>query len=310
MLSYKRVLMAVPYRYVNEETVKQGVSFARHHQAHLTLFGVVEEVDRAYEQWLTTKLPRELEQDTKTRQLAALQERVDRIKPDYPNVDCAVSVGIPFVEIIRQIKSGGYDLLILDAVSHQPGHKRFMGSTAKHVLRKCPSPVLCVRDNHPYRKIVAAVDVFSSKEQIQSLNTKVMHHAYGLAQQEGAELHVVYAQQPIGEPMLSSWGIGSADMLDGMEAELIASAKEKMQQLVRQTCGSTEGIQLKTVLGNARDALPLYVKEENIDLITMGTVCRTGIKGFLIGNTAESILDEVDCSILALKPEGFETTVE
>ena len=35
MLSYKRVLMAVPYRYVNEETVKQGVSFARHHQVRV-----------------------------------------------------------------------------------------------------------------------------------------------------------------------------------------------------------------------------------------------------------------------------------
>jgi len=37
----------------------------------------------------------------------------------------------------------------------------------------------------------------------------------------------------------------------------------------------------------------------------MGTVCRTGIAGFLIGNTAENVLNDVDCSVLTVKPEGF-----
>ncbi|MDH5473944.1 MAG: universal stress protein [Gammaproteobacteria bacterium] len=42
----------------------------------------------------------------------------------------------------------------------------------------------------------------------------------------------------------------------------------------------------------------------------MGTVGRTGISGFFIGNTADSVLRQVDCSILAIKPEGFVTPVE
>jgi universal stress protein E len=42
----------------------------------------------------------------------------------------------------------------------------------------------------------------------------------------------------------------------------------------------------------------------------MGTVCRTGIAGLFIGNTAESILGEVSCSVLTLKPDGFETPVK
>jgi hypothetical protein len=42
----------------------------------------------------------------------------------------------------------------------------------------------------------------------------------------------------------------------------------------------------------------------------MGTVCRTGAAGFLIGNTAETILADVTCSILALKPEGFISPIE
>jgi universal stress protein E len=41
----------------------------------------------------------------------------------------------------------------------------------------------------------------------------------------------------------------------------------------------------------------------------MGTISHTGIEGILIGNTAETILHRIDCSVLAVKPEGFITPV-
>lgn len=310
MVTYNRILMAVPHRYANEDTVAHAIAVAKAYNASLTLFGVVEEIEKEYENWLTTKLPQDLEKEMAAKQLEALEQQVSRLKADYPNVDCAVSKGIPFVEIVKQVKQGGYDLLILDAKSNKPGHKRFMGSTTKHVLRKCPCPVLCVRDNVKPRTVVAAVDVFASKPESESLNTKVISHAYALAQRDNAVLHVIYAQQPIGEPMLSAWGIGSASMLDGMEADLMASAQSKLLKLTEDVCGSADGIALKALLGSPRDVLPLYVEDNQVDVLTMGTVCRTGIKGFLIGNTAESILSEVTCSVLALKPDGFESTVE
>jgi len=55
--------------------------------------------------------------------------------------------------------------------------------------------------------------------------------------------------------------------------------------------------------------IPLIVAEQQIDLIVMGTVARTGVPGFFIGNTAESILRQVKCSVMAVKPEGFVTPV-
>ena len=39
--------------------------------------------------------------------------------------------------------------------------------------------------------------------------------------------------------------------------------------------------------------------------VVMGTMGRTGIAGLLVGNTAESILKRVACSVLTVKPEGF-----
>jgi len=41
---------------------------------------------------------------------------------------------------------------------------------------------------------------------------------------------------------------------------------------------------------------------QGIDLLVMGMLCRTGIAGFLVGNTAEEVLNQVDCPVLTLKP--------
>ncbi|MCB0992356.1 MAG: universal stress protein, partial [Acidimicrobiales bacterium] len=47
------------------------------------------------------------------------------------------------------------------------------------------------------------------------------------------------------------------------------------------------------------------VADQKINLLVLGTVARGGIPGLVMGNTAETILDKVTCSVLALKPDGF-----
>ena len=60
----------------------------------------------------------------------------------------------------------------------------------------------------------------------------------------------------------------------------------------------------------ARQEIPNLVKRIDADIIVMGTVARTGIPGFFMGNTAETILNQINCSVLAIKPRGFKTPVE
>jgi universal stress protein E len=55
--------------------------------------------------------------------------------------------------------------------------------------------------------------------------------------------------------------------------------------------------------------IPDLAEELRAELIVMGTVRHTGIEGMLIGSTAETILHRIDCSVLAVKPEGFVTPV-
>lgn len=50
-------------------------------------------------------------------------------------------------------------------------------------------------------------------------------------------------------------------------------------------------------------------KQLAADVIGLETVARTGITGFIMDNTAETILDQIECSVLAIKPPGFQTPV-
>ena len=63
------------------------------------------------------------------------------------------------------------------------------------------------------------------------------------------------------------------------------------------------------VKGPAHKEIPIVAKQIEADLVVMGTVARTGVPGFIMGNTAETILNQVECSVLAIKPAGFITPI-
>ena len=61
--------------------------------------------------------------------------------------------------------------------------------------------------------------------------------------------------------------------------------------------------------GWPRTVIPDFVNKAKADLVVMGTVGRTGVPEFIMGNTAETILNHINCSVLAIKPEGFKTPI-
>lgn len=55
--------------------------------------------------------------------------------------------------------------------------------------------------------------------------------------------------------------------------------------------------------------IPQLAQDLDIELVVMGTVARAGLSGFITGNTAEMIINNINCSLLVVKPEGFITPV-
>jgi nucleotide-binding universal stress UspA family protein len=57
--------------------------------------------------------------------------------------------------------------------------------------------------------------------------------------------------------------------------------------------------------GKPSDRIADLAESLDVDVIVMGTIGRSGLRGLLIGNTAEAVLERVARPVLAVKPLGF-----
>ena len=62
-------------------------------------------------------------------------------------------------------------------------------------------------------------------------------------------------------------------------------------------------------MGAASRALVTAVKDLNTDVLFIGSANRSGIPGLFIGNTAETVLDQVECSVYVVKPHDFSSII-
>lgn len=213
---------------------------------------------------------------------------------------------------IRHVLDGGYDLLIKQAV---PGERGWgFRSLDMHLLRKCPRPLWLVREpseNAAEPRFVVAIDPLDEDAAGRELAVELLRTAEGLAATHGAELHVLSCWDYEFEVFLrdSSFVRTPAKEIDRMVWE-----KQRLHRQALDTLLSRAGIDFPYRLHHRRGSpdkvIPAFTREQGIDLLIMGTLARTGVPGFFIGNTAENVLQQLQCSLLALKPPGFVSPVE
>ena len=83
-----------------------------------------------------------------------------------------------------------------------------------------------------------------------------------------------------------------------------AMAADEIERILaaRPMAGSAE---LHVGLGSPTQAILEGVERLNPGLVVMGTISRGGIAGLLMGDTAERLVDRIDCALLTVKPRDF-----
>ena len=240
------------------------------------------------------------------------------------DIQTKVLIGTLFLEIIREIIRNRHDLVIkvpeiIDWMD------RLFGSDDMHLLRKCPCPIWLIKPGTPktYRRILATVDVDdmyppAKLKSQRALNQQILEMAVSLALSDSAELHIMSVWETIGESALHSAFLNIPEenistyfeqARQRYEEGLEASIRKVINKLGEDTLDYLK-TRTHLVKGWARQEIPALAKRIEADLIIMGTVARTGVPGFIMGNTAETILNQIDCSVLAIKPPGFVTPVK
>jgi nucleotide-binding universal stress UspA family protein len=222
-----------------------------------------------------------------------------------------VLVGTPFLEITRQVLRRRHDLVMMTTDGMAGGLKRVLfGSTSMHLMRKCPCPVWVTKGaSRRYRGILAAVDPGSGTEAQTMLNTTILQLAVSLARIEGSELHVVHTWALRGRELETSRSEITEQMREALLKRAAAPYRERLEAVVSEHDFRGLRHQNHLLEGRPEQRIPEFAAKHDIELIVMGTICRTGVPGFFIGNTAETVLQSVDCSVITAKPPGFVTPV-
>jgi len=310
MNTFKKILFFADGAKGETIALQRAAELALHNKASLTVMDVVAEVDSNDARLKPTlkRLQQALIKERKTALEALVKELFN--EGGTPSIKIHVAAGKNYIGVIQTIIQKRFDLLVKSANKHNAVAATLFGNTDISLLRKCPCPVWIIKPSRKKRidTILAAVDLTETSE-AQQLARQILNLSAGLANLEKSDLHVLNAWQPNFEPHVRTL-IGRQEYADMMKM-----LKENSHASLRALIQSTADLPVNGAMsqhlekGHAEVVIPKFVKDHKIDLLIMGTMSRTGIPGFLIGNTAEKVLDAVDCSVLTLKPSGFKSPV-
>ena len=280
----------------------RAVALARANEARLTVVWPIEEADGGEG---AAEIGRTIVQESE----ALLDEVLKPLRAGGLAVTSQVLIGRPFIEIIRLVMRDGIDLVIKTARGRRLRTPLLLGTTALHLLRKCPCPLWIVDPDHERGKgaLLAAVDTDTDNPGEQALNTKLMELATSLASVEGKELHVVHAWHVPHEDMirLSPWLRVARSQADGYMTEVEERRRTRFDAVVDRFRKHAPNLTAHFIKGIPEEVISNAARDTGADVIVMATLARGGVPGLLIGNTAEAVLSVADCSVLAVKPEGF-----
>lgn len=234
------------------------------------------------------------------------QERVSATAPGIP-VEVLTTYGDTSVEVIRRAIIGKHDLVIKTARGHEADRRVFFGSTAMHLIRKCPCPVWIVAPTPPppVTHVLAAVDPADPPESM-ALARRVVEAACALSKSLDAELDVLHVWNAPAEIMMRRH-FGESDA-EGYVNTVRDGTAARLETVLHGLPIRREQIHLRR--GVPATEIAKFAAGRRSEAVVMGSVGRSFLGGLLIGEKAEEILNRVDTGVFVLKPEGFVSPIQ
>lgn len=301
---FNRILVATDFSPFADAALSQAVWLGCQCGARIVLAHAIEHLRRAAHS-LTFKAKIDLlsaegdlfQKEIRSESDAKLQRSVSQLNAQDLDIRYETVLGEPFIEIIHAVQQEGYDLVMTGTRGVSAWKQFFVGSTAKKLVRKCPSSVWIVKAEHadPPKVILAPSD-FSD------VSRKAVRKGLWLAEKANAEFHLLHVidSKDVPDDLLEKIPPGSS-----VRNEINEEARERLESFLTSLGADTSRVVSHLSWGHPWQEIARIAAKHNADLITMGTVGRSGIKGVLLGNTAERVLDTCDCSILTVKPDDY-----
>ncbi|WP_276258747.1 universal stress protein [Haloglomus litoreum] len=245
------------------------------------------------------------------------QQAVDRtasLAADDDRLETVVVDGDPGEAIVDYIEEAGLDAVVMGTHGRR-GIRRFIaGSVTEHVIRVAPVPVFTVRrpddvgegdestgatgDLPRYERVLVPTDGSDTAE-------RAVEHALAIAEAFDGELHALNVVD-VGAVASSSDIVPSETVIESLtdrgEAAVADVAERAGERGVEATTDVRQDFPGSGILG--------YVREQEIDIVVMGTHGRTGLGRVLLGSTAERVIRRAEVPVCAVPAEGRKEAME
>lgn len=304
MGDFKKILAVIDPTVHKQKSLDRAIELSEKTDGSITAFLTI--YDFSYE--MTTMLSVD---ERETMRQAMVDDKVEWLnsvineKRENTKVDIEAKVvwhNRPYEGIIVECLQNQYDLIVKGTQKHDTLKSVIFTPTDWHLLRKAPASVLLVKEHDwpANGQVLAAVNVGTEDEAHQSLNNRVTQTAHVMAGLLKANVHLVNSFP--GTPVNIAIEIPEFDPQGYNESvkayhDKCMSSHAHDYQVAVENCHVREGL--------PEDVIPAIAKDIDAELVIIGTIGRQGISAALIGNTAEHVIDMLDCDVLALKPEGF-----
>ena len=301
MATYQDVLVVLDPSTEQQKALARAIELAEHTACKLTAFLSI--YDFSYE--MTTMLSGEERESMRQAVITDREIWIQELLQQARNKGIACSVKVvwhnrPFEAVVQTVTEHGYDLVIKGTHDHDVLKSMIFTPTDWHILRKCPCPVLLVKE-HAWPEqgnILAAVNAGSEKAHLKALNQLIIRQAKAMAAMLNAKVHLVNAYP--GTPIHVAIEIpefNPVEYNDSMRHHHIDAANALAGQF------EITSDAVHVLEGMPEDVIPRIARELDAEMVLIGTIGRTGLSAAIIGNTAEHVIDRLDCDVLALKTE-------
>lgn len=127
-------------------------------------------------------------------------------------------------------------------------------------------------------------------------------YAVLVAKQFGAALHVLHVMENASAILMDGLAYLPPDFFDEMEKD----AAEKLERVIARDKRDRLPVTLTMRRGVPFVEIVEYAKEQNMDLIVLGTHGRGAIAHALMGNVAEKVVRKAPCPVLTIRHPAHE----
>ncbi|HEU4884452.1 MAG TPA: universal stress protein [Longimicrobium sp.] len=220
-------------------------------------------------------------------QMQGLLESVVRRNPLGERAECHAVAGSPgrvLPECAEQFRA---ELVIVGAARR--GRLGMLGTTAQRVLRAAHMPVLVARESLHRRpaRVLLTTDLSDLSASVQERGLDVLEALYG---PEPTQLRSL---------LVLTLGIMPPPLPAG---SLERAATAELERFLLRRRARANPVQPVVRVGSASTEIVDEARDENADLLVVGTHARHGVSRVLLGSVAEACIRDAPCSVLAVPP--------